>query len=532
MRTTLFFISICTLICFIFIFASKDKLKNKYLGQRIPPDMEFIPGNGSISSFFIGKSEETNLNYAIYMDWLHRVYVDLPQVERGAKPHDLDYGELSKFNDPYLQGQLRNPAFAYYPVTGCDWYQVQDYMGWKTDRLNEEIMIETGYFKYNPMQTNSDNYNLEAYVAGQYVGLVKKEIPELKSDQWGEKDMAKYFPFLFTGYRLPTEEEWEYATSDEFQNTIPGKTNRYPVGEKFFLFHFIFSPNTNKPALFNYVQNAGQYESSDLNRIKGYSTYDTRQYGVFNMGNNVEEWLMDKYTPAVRHYPNTESIYAWNGFRIGSDSDFSNADGYLSEKDSVGRMPYRIMGFRNNGEELKIARNKINISKNYVSIKIRNPDSLKIKFGQQKWIDEQVRLIEQQPSLAYGQYNYNTQSYLFTIFPFQTSKRENLKYYRIEKVKSNDGKIRDTLILDRNLILNSKKYADERNYITFNKYITPNPGDSEIDCRVVKTGTWKNPSKTARRKMKETDASANVGFRTVIQYYGMPIDKKKMVRWK
>jgi hypothetical protein len=49
---------------------------------------------------------------------------------------------------------------------------------------------------------------------------------------------------------------------------------------------------------------------------------------------------------------------------------------------------------------------------------------------------------------------------------------------------------------------------------------------------VVKSGTWKNPSKTARESMKETDASSDVGFRTVLPYLGMPIDKKNMVKWK
>jgi hypothetical protein len=280
--------------------------------------------------------------------------------------------------------------------------------------------------------------------------------------------------------------------------------------------------------MLSYISNAGLCESHDLNRIKGYSTYDTRQYGIFNMGDNVEEWLMDKYTPTVKHYPNVESIYAWNGFKVGADSDFRTENGWLGEKDSTGRMPYLIMGFRNNGEALKITRYKVN----YGPVKIRNPDSLKIRIAQEKMIDEQVREIENDPSMVYGQNYYRRTLNPFSIYAFRDRKPKNLEYYRIEKVKSKDGKIRDTLILDRNLILNSSKFVEERAYKIIYKYYRPDPNDPAVGDRVVKTGTWKNPSKTARKKMKETDASTDVGFRTVIQYYGMPVDRNKMVRWR
>jgi sulfatase modifying factor 1 len=51
------------------------------------------------------------------------------------------------------------------------------YCKWRTDRVNELILIQRGYLKKNPYQVSEDNFNTRTYVAGQYEGLagVKKK---------------------------------------------------------------------------------------------------------------------------------------------------------------------------------------------------------------------------------------------------------------------------------------------------------------------------------------------------------------------
>ena len=157
------------LLCIIFCLAFAHKTgRPDYTGQRCPPDMEFIPGNDSIPSFFIGKSQETNMDWALYLNWLRNVYQDYPYVEALATPHEIEYSELSRCNDPLLTSQMYNPAFAYYPVTGCDWIQIQNYLTWKTDRMNEYILVKTGQLAFNPGQSGDFTFNTEAYLAGQY----------------------------------------------------------------------------------------------------------------------------------------------------------------------------------------------------------------------------------------------------------------------------------------------------------------------------------------------------------------------------
>jgi formylglycine-generating enzyme len=283
------------LIAFLLVCAftqSKSK-KYNYLGQTCPPDMEFIPGNDTIHSFFISKSQETNINYHIYLEWLGRVYKDYPKLLSDAKPLNNQEGLLHNYNDPMLSEQLENPAFAYYPVTGLNWLQIQDYMMWKTDRLNESISIELGYLQPHSKQNKNDNFNLEAFVSSQYTGIEgKRKFKKTLYNGHSEAQLATYFPFLFPGYRLPTEEEWDYAASIQFKNDNLHSNNK-PYGYKYFPLNFLWKPNIGDKTLKYYKPESGSDESKEMTGIKSAGIYDNQFYGIYNMGNNVKEWLHD-----------------------------------------------------------------------------------------------------------------------------------------------------------------------------------------------------------------------------------------------
>jgi formylglycine-generating enzyme required for sulfatase activity len=527
MKTLALIAALATLSLLVYSFSEKENKKRmEYLGQRVPPDMEFIPGNDSIPSFFMSKSEETNLNYLCYLNWLKRVYVDVPDIASDAEPHELSYSELTKFNDPILKGQLRNPAFAYYPVTGVDWLQVQDYLSWKTDRLNEDILIKLKYFKENPDQVNEDNFNYEAYMAGQYLGAVKKLVPG-REDYYGEiKPYSSVYPFLFTGYRLPTEEEWEYAAGDKFRNSNFMGGGSYPYGKKYFLVNFLIAYRYGgEKYLEPYAENAGGYEPLHINRIKGGTSYDNRYYGVYNMGDNVKEWIMDIYTPGKRHYANMESVYSMNGFTLAVDSMYKNAEGAYREKDQSGRMPYRTMGVSANGNDFRVMNYRYQLYKDSVS-RVPNPDSMKIRAEQK----EKIKIVLNN---MYWMQNFKATGDFYDKRPRYSDNGIwiEIKNYRVETGTENGQRVYK-LVLDTNEILNQPKYIEERMYIsTRYRYVPYKPGMA-FRNRVVKSGTWKYPSVTARESMKETDASPDVGFRTVIPYMGIPIDKRNRVKWK
>jgi formylglycine-generating enzyme required for sulfatase activity len=503
--------------------------------------MEFIPGNDSIPSFFISKSQETNLNWMIYLDWLVRVHPDYPQIAEMATPKAFPDGGHQKFNDPFVKAQLRNPAFAYYPVTGVSWEQVQDYLSWKTDRLNESILVRLRYQRLLTDQISYDMYNYEAYMAGQYYGATRHMEPApgwengfspSVSPDYFDQTLGKVFPFLMPGYRLPTEEEWEYATKEEFQNKTVGSGGSYPYGNEFFLVDYLYKkyrwmyrdqPGKKHFIFTNYIEKAGTDEPADLNRMKGGTTYDNQVYGVYNMGNNVKEWLMDEYASQVKHYPDAASVYSKNAFSLAADSMIRDQDGYLREKDSLGRMYYRTMGVTSEGKDFRVMRYHYRVMETYKAY-VPNPDSLKVKLDQIK----EIRAMQA------GYAKHNGYGY-YSPYRYHIHKRGdkwvNLNYYT-EGTKDTNGKIKPWLYLDTNAILNNRYHVKERMFITTKHWKYVAVDSSQARNRVVKSGTYKNPSTTARESMEETDASPEVGFRTVLPYMGTPIDKKNKVKWK
>ncbi|MBN2681999.1 MAG: hypothetical protein JXR58_05790 [Bacteroidales bacterium] len=71
--------------------------------REIIGDMVYIKGDGNIRDFYIGVSEEPNINWKLYTSWLRRIFsMDYPEISRKAeKRRDFEF-EFFKFNDPYV----------------------------------------------------------------------------------------------------------------------------------------------------------------------------------------------------------------------------------------------------------------------------------------------------------------------------------------------------------------------------------------------------------------------------------------------
>ena len=136
--------------------------------QDVMFDWNNEPRRVTVSSFYMDETEVKNVDYREYLYWLSRVYTDYPEVQRNALPDTLVWRSPLGYNEPYVQYYFRYPSYNDYPVVGVTWLQANDYCSWRSDRVNEKIMINEGILNYDPNQANEDNFNTEAYLAGQY----------------------------------------------------------------------------------------------------------------------------------------------------------------------------------------------------------------------------------------------------------------------------------------------------------------------------------------------------------------------------
>ena len=101
-----------------------------------------IPRRVTVSSFYMDETEVTNQYWRDYLYWLGLVYGDsYPEIINKALPDTLVWREKMEYNEPLVEYYLRHPAYSDYPVVGVNWLQSNDYCAWRTDRVNELILI-------------------------------------------------------------------------------------------------------------------------------------------------------------------------------------------------------------------------------------------------------------------------------------------------------------------------------------------------------------------------------------------------------
>jgi formylglycine-generating enzyme required for sulfatase activity len=92
----------------------------------------------------------------------------------------------------------------------------------------------------------------------------------------------------------------------------------------------------------NFKRGRGDYQGvSEMPNDASYITSPVRAYwpndfGLYNMGGNVSEWVMDVYRPLTPEDESDLNSFRGNVFQ----KVMKNADGYVEEKDSLGRIRY------------------------------------------------------------------------------------------------------------------------------------------------------------------------------------------------
>lgn len=340
--------------------------KHKFKEQETGPGLVFVEGGTfimganeqdltfdrnnfkrrvSLSSFYMDETEVANFHYLEYLHWLLMVYSDNPIIHQKALPDTLVWRDKLSYNEPYVLYYLRHPAFREYPVVGVSWVQAAEYCKWRTDRVNEMIMVREGLIKLDiQKQVGDNNFNTEAYLLGLYTPSIKKELkdyaPGGKTRQVRMED-----GILLPSYRLPTEAEWEYAAygykSASYNENIDQR-RIYPWND---LTVRRSENERNRGRMYaNYTRARGDGAgiAGNLNdgalytdKVKS-KKYLPNDFGLYHMAGNVCEWTADIYRPLSIEDMTNFNPYRGNVYKkIQAD-----ADGYISEKDSLGRLIY------------------------------------------------------------------------------------------------------------------------------------------------------------------------------------------------
>jgi formylglycine-generating enzyme len=312
--------------------------------QDVFYEWDNVPRRITVSSFYMDEAEISNMNYLEYLYWLNRIYgEDYPEVYKKALPDTLVWRDKMAYNEPFVEYYLRHPSYRDYPVVGVNWLQANDFCAWRTDRVNEFILIREGLFTWNLSQTADDNFNTDAYFTGQYES--GKAVDGLANfgPEGGSRNAKMEDGILLPRYRLPTEAEWEFAAYG-----LIGNTRSEMISErKLFPWNGHGVRNADKKhmgdILANFKRGAGDNmgvagrlnDNADV--TAPVFSYWPNDYGLYNMAGNVSEWVMDVYRPLTQEDASDFRSFRGNVFQTQERDE----EGNIAEKDSLGRIRWR-----------------------------------------------------------------------------------------------------------------------------------------------------------------------------------------------
>lgn len=286
--------------------------------QDVTYEWNNTPRRVTVSSFYMDQFEVTNFNWLEYLYWTRRTYEEFPMIYHNALPDTNCWRSPLAYNEPYVEYYLRHPAYQNYPVVGVSWNQANDFCKWRTDRVNEFILIREGVLTWNPDQAG-EPFTTDAYLANQYHPQPQEEKEQQlinldpmqgwsgKRKDLGQRIVRMEDGILLPRYRLPTEAEWEFA----YYGLVGSMTNAEDPG--------VIENRRTYPWTGHWVRQDNQEFQGDIraNFVRGrgdmmgtagalndaadvtapVDSYWPNDYGLYHMAGNVSEWVMDVYRP-------------------------------------------------------------------------------------------------------------------------------------------------------------------------------------------------------------------------------------------
>jgi len=259
------------------------------------------PRRVTVASFYMDETEVSNQDYREYTHWLSRVYPGDREKIESALPDTAQWRRELAYNEPYVSNYFRHPAYTDYPVVGVSWEQAEAYCKWRSDRVNEQLLVDRGILQHDNSQTGQNTFTTDTYIMGMYQGT-DGEKPIENAD--GSTRRVKFEDGItLPVYRLPTEAEWEYAAYGLIGNSdgeLLTDRKLYPWNGAYLRADEKREKGDMKA---NFVRGRGDMMgmAGSLNDNADIAApvfaYTPNDYGLFNMSGNVNEWVSDVYRP-------------------------------------------------------------------------------------------------------------------------------------------------------------------------------------------------------------------------------------------
>ncbi len=513
-----------------------------------------VPRRVTVSSFYMDQTEVTNGFWLEYMYWLQRIYgSSYPEIVERALPDTAAWREKLGYNENYVNYYLRHPSYNEYPVVGVSWVQANDFCKWRSDRVNEQILVREGIIAHNPMgQVDDEHFTTETYFSGQYVPESGDRGSLIDYNPMGAGTRSAQITdgILLPNYRLPTEAEWEYAALALIGNSneeLISDRRTYPWNG-----HYTRNDNTRQNKIpgapkrytgdmnANFVRGRGDYMGVAGRSANGQTSlndnaditapvtaYAPNDYGLFNMAGNVSEWCMDVYRPlnhmdAAEFRPFRGNVYETKVL----DAEGNVYDRYDFVVYDVDQIEEDIIAYQKaaaptlNDEDLNLIENILTAIDNaQEEIKVKRVEEGNLMMedalrdfieGSEAWIAADLRRYFAENILALpGKTRYRTETLEENL------DRDN---YRVaNNIDYRDGDVESSLL-----------YAQPAAAVNDESRMY-NYGETSLitnESRVYKGGGWDDRiywiSPGTRRFLDQNKSSASIGFRCAMDRVGSP----------